>query len=408
MAIFHFSSNVVRRAGTSLARQAHHTGTRVSHGAGGRHAYLAATKHIGADGLETDYRGKNVLDHSFHLPDGVRRRNANEVWRDVDNHKVKQSKTGKVYRPVVALDVVGALPHELSSEQNIAAARAYGKLISNHYGVPVTVGVHPPDNDRRNVHAHFLIGVRRMEPDGTLGTINQKLNVMHSQPDERLGRERGEVPVQTMRRLWEETINDHLAMAGCEERIDRRSAAERGIEAKPYIPVDEYRKMKIEERLVAAAKLAANTRAIDEAQIKQHLQRISERAGAEAARKRETIDAIKRGRYEEIDPKVRFALSSVHAYDRDAFGTFFRDMERQNRLARRKPKKERREYTPEERAEMRRIGLAMKRDESRMKSAQRLLAVSDLGSLMIAAPKRSDYGWLRTVRKAVSVKRKQR
>ena len=104
----------------------------------------------------------------------------------------------------------------------------------------------------------------------------------------------------------------------------------------------------------------------------------------------------------EIDPKVRFAVGSAAAYDRDAFGQFFRDIKRQNMIAKRRPKKHRRDYTPEEREAVRELGLAAKRSERIAGSARRLLAVEDLGSLMIAAPNRNDLGWLRSLRQAVS------
>jgi MobA/MobL family protein len=402
VAIFHFSSSIVRRAGSALARKAHHTGTKVSHGAGGRHAYLAAARHLGPDGLETDYRGKRIIDASFHLPEGTRSRSADAVWLDVDTHKVKQSRTGKVYRPVVALDIVGALPHELTEAQNVAAARAFGDRLSMEYRVPVTVGVHPADNDERNIHAHFLVGVRTIDKDGKLGPINQKLNVMHAQPDPKLGRERSEVPVQVMRRMWEETINAHLALAGRPERIDRRSCEERGIEPKKYIPVEEYRALQKEKKLIQAAKQAANTRAISGPEIRKHLERIARECAAEAGRRRRAIDDIKAGRRETVEPKARIAVGSIFAYKHDAFGQFFKDMERQNRLARRRPRTIVREYTQEERELMYEHGLIMKKAQRVERSARTLLDAGDLGHVQIAAPKQNDAGWVKAVRRAAN------
>jgi len=123
----------------------------------------------------------------------------------------------------VAREVELALPAFLSrAEQHNITERFAGELI-DRYGVAVSVAIHAPGKgDDRNYHAHIMFTTREMQPDG----LGKKTRILDD-------RKTGAEEVVKLRALAATIINDALAAAHSDIRVDHRSFKERGIEREP-------------------------------------------------------------------------------------------------------------------------------------------------------------------------------
>jgi hypothetical protein len=92
------------------------------------------------------------------------------------------------------------------------------------YRVAVSVAIHAPGGkgDNRNYHAHILFTTREMLPDG-LGKKTRVLDDKKTGPQE----------VTKLRELAADIINQALAAANADIRVDHRSFKERGIDREP-------------------------------------------------------------------------------------------------------------------------------------------------------------------------------
>lgn len=103
--------------------------------------------------------------------------------------------------------------------------------IADHFRVAVSVGGHIPEVARGssadNWHFHALISARECTLDGKLGKLQRSLDPVHC-------RKHGlPIPVEVIRRKWQDIANDHLERAGSSERIDCRSYQAQGIDLAP-------------------------------------------------------------------------------------------------------------------------------------------------------------------------------
>jgi hypothetical protein len=124
----------------------------------------------------------------------------------------------------LAREVELALPSMLeASDRQRIAERFAGELV-DRYGVAVSVAIHEPGRhgDDRNHHAHILFTTRDMTPEG-LGKKTRILDDLKTGPQE----------VTKLRELAAGIINEHLAAANADIRVDHRSFKERGIEQEP-------------------------------------------------------------------------------------------------------------------------------------------------------------------------------
>lgn len=150
-------------------------------------------------------------------PDWARDRetlwNAAEQAEDIYNRtRAKTARTGQ------HLEI--ALPHELTPEQNRYALQDFIKDHFTRHGYAVDLNIHGPDKggDSRNIHAHLLITMRTLTPDG----FNpQKPRFDHKAITEQANH---------WREGWAKTANRHLARYGHEARIDHRSLEAQGLE----------------------------------------------------------------------------------------------------------------------------------------------------------------------------------
>jgi len=125
----------------------------------------------------------------------------------------------------LAMNLDIALPHELSLEQNRRLMGDFVREEFSRHGYVAHFAIHAPDRegDQRNIHAHILVSMRKLGPDGFAKTKTEQQDNF---------RNRGE-HVEKLREKWERLGNRHLERAGFEPTLDRRSLQDRGIDREP-------------------------------------------------------------------------------------------------------------------------------------------------------------------------------
>lgn len=209
MAIYHFSmQGISRGAGRSTVAAA---------------AYRSGEKlRDERTGELFDYQRRSGVIHSeIFLPDGSSMERT-ELWNLVEAaEKRKDAKVGR--------ELVIALPHELSQEQQLALLREYAQGLSTRQGWAVDVAMHAPGRagDQRNTHAHLLCSTRTIERDPA------GCPVMRSKTKSWDSLSEGPKQVASERAEWAEIVNRYLAQAQILEWVDHRSHEERGLETLP-------------------------------------------------------------------------------------------------------------------------------------------------------------------------------
>ena len=132
----------------------------------------------------------------------------------------------------VAREFEIALPHELSPEGRLKAARAFAQDLANRYGAAVDFAIHSPSEhgDIRNYHAHVLMTTRQVGKAG----LGEKTVLEHN--NARLlanGMATTDMQLRDIRQSWEGIANRQLQREGLDVRIDHRSHIERGLELSP-------------------------------------------------------------------------------------------------------------------------------------------------------------------------------
>jgi ATP-dependent exoDNAse (exonuclease V) alpha subunit len=132
----------------------------------------------------------------------------------------------------VAREYQVSLPHELSTAQQLALARALSRELTERYKVAVDLAVHlpRPDGDPRNFHAHLLTTTREVTPQGLGAKAGLDMQARE--------RRRRELPsarqeFHVLRERWATLTNEALRQANVGARVDHRSFAERGIDREP-------------------------------------------------------------------------------------------------------------------------------------------------------------------------------
>ncbi|MGO8740635.1 Ti-type conjugative transfer relaxase TraA [Rhodoblastus sp.] len=181
------------------------------------------------DGLTHDFTRRNGVEHSeIVIPQGVEAdwaKDRSALW-----NAAEQAENRKDAR--VAREFEIALPHELNSEQRLEATRNFAQGLADRYGAAVDFAIHAPhgETDVRNHHAHLMMTVRSVEPEGFSDkTLIERENKWLSAR----GEASSQIQLREIRQSWEQTANAQLARAGFEERIDHRSHQERGLEIEP-------------------------------------------------------------------------------------------------------------------------------------------------------------------------------
>lgn len=163
-------------------------------------------------GLVFDYRKKrSVVDVEILAPANAPAwvYDRSKLWNAVE-HSEKR-KDSQVVREVEV-----ALPIELNLEQQKALVRSFARAEFVDAGMVADIAIHHAK--RENPHAHILLTMRDISPDG-FGQKNRSWN------DKAL--------LQNWREAWEAQTNRALEMAGQSVRIDHRTLVAQGIDREP-------------------------------------------------------------------------------------------------------------------------------------------------------------------------------
>jgi Ti-type conjugative transfer relaxase TraA len=181
------------------------------------------------DGITHDYTAKKGVEHAeIVLPEGVSAdwvRDRSDLWNAAEFAEKRKDAR-------VAREFEIALPHELSAEQRLEAAREIARELADRYGAAVDFAIHAPHeaSDVRNHHAHVMMTTRQVTEDGlgekTYLERENKWLLAHDLPTT-------DMQLRDLRQRWEGIANERLAMAGLDIRIDHRSHMERGLEIAP-------------------------------------------------------------------------------------------------------------------------------------------------------------------------------
>jgi len=141
-------------------------------------------------------------------------KNAERLWNAAEQAETRINST-------LAREVELALPAFLSPEERRSITEKYAGALVERYNVAVSVAIHEPGRggDQRNYHAHILFTTREMTPDG----LGKKTRILDD-------RKTGPQEVTKLRELAANLINEALADANSDIRVDHRSFKERGIE----------------------------------------------------------------------------------------------------------------------------------------------------------------------------------
>lgn len=216
MAIYHLSTKPVSRSsGRSAVASA---------------AYRCAVLLVNQrDGLVHDFTRKEGVEHrEIVLPQGVSAGWAldrSTLWNAAEFAEKRKDAR-------VAREFEIALPHELSPEGRLKAARAFAQDLANRYGAAVDFAIHSPSEhgDIRNYHAHVLMTTRQVGKAG----LGEKTCLEHK--NARLlanGMATTDMQLRDIRQAWEGIANRQLQREGLDVRIDHRSHMERGLELSP-------------------------------------------------------------------------------------------------------------------------------------------------------------------------------
>lgn len=128
-----------------------------------------------------------------------------ELWPAAEAAETRRNST-------VAREFEVALPHELTDERRSNLAEAIGKALVGRYGFALQASIHSPGSrDGLNHHVHLLATTRRLTSEG-FGEKTRELD----------GGASGKTEIEWVRKTIATTINEHLASAGFDIRIDHR------------------------------------------------------------------------------------------------------------------------------------------------------------------------------------------
>lgn len=215
MAIYHHNSQIIGRSD-------------------GRSAVAAASYRAGQclhdarQGREFDYTRKEGVVHAeifapAHAPGWVC--NREQLWNSVE--KKENRKDSQLSR-----EIEFALPIELDRQQQIALARDFAARFVDQ-GMIVDVALHDKEDPvrPRNPHCHMLLTTRQISRSGKWGKKEDAWRP-------KILKRGAKVLVDGQwlrdeRAMLAEVVNEHLALAGIDKRVDHRSFVDQGMDLVP-------------------------------------------------------------------------------------------------------------------------------------------------------------------------------
>jgi len=139
------------------------------------------------------------------------------LWNAAERAETRKNST-------LAREVELALPSLLTPDERQRITEKFAGELVDRYNVAVSVAIHAPgrNGDDRNFHAHILFTTREMLPEG----LGKKTRILDD-------RKTGPHEVIKLRELAADIINQSLADANADIRVDHRSFKDRGIEREP-------------------------------------------------------------------------------------------------------------------------------------------------------------------------------
>ncbi|MBI1273328.1 MAG: hypothetical protein GC131_04500 [Alphaproteobacteria bacterium] len=183
----------------------------------------------------------------------------------------------------LAREVLLALPHELTDAERVALVHDFAETQFVSKGMVADISLHAPDRegDNRNHHAHILLTMRELGPDG-FGAKQRDWN------DTGL--------LQGWREAWESHVNEALERGGHEARVDHRSLEAQGIDREPEPKVGPVA-TEI-EREGRASRAGDERRAVQERNAeRERLRESAEIIDIELERQKRAADLFDRGDY---------------------------------------------------------------------------------------------------------------
>ena len=183
----------------------------------GRSATAAAAYRAGAriecarEGRVHDYGRRSGVAHSEIIApaDAAWAQDRSALWNAAEAAEKRSNST-------VAREYELALPDELSAQGRVALARAFGRELTQRYGVGVDIAIHAPSRkgDERNWHAHVLTTTRTVTAEG----LGKKTRILDDQKT-------GPAQVLELRASWAKLTNRFLEAERHAARVDHRSLA---------------------------------------------------------------------------------------------------------------------------------------------------------------------------------------
>jgi len=128
-------------------------------------AYLSGTKLDDGHGRTADFTPKGGILHAEvwvpkEAPEWAKDRG--ELWRRLE---AREDKTTRAAKAILAHKFIGALPHELSLEENIRYIKDFVREQFTRKGYAADWAIHAPDpgSDSRNYHVHIMVPLRKFE-----------------------------------------------------------------------------------------------------------------------------------------------------------------------------------------------------------------------------------------------------
>ena len=229
IAIFHCPIQIIKRSigKSAVAAAAYRSGERLTNE---------------WDGMTHDYTHKGGIVHTeimlpAHAPPEFQDRST--LWNSVE--QIEKSSDAQLAREIEV-----ALPVELSPAAQLALVQAFVKDNFVDAGMCADFAIH--DKGTGNPHAHIMLTIRPLKPDGRWGPKCRKVYDLDSQgnriPDGKGGwknhREdstdwNNRENAEKWRAAWASYANRALESAGRPERIDHRSYKRQGVDKIPSI-----------------------------------------------------------------------------------------------------------------------------------------------------------------------------
>jgi hypothetical protein len=209
MAIFHLTAKVISRGKgqSAIAAAAYRSGERLrDEQANEQKFYEARAERIQFTAIMAP---KDAPEWSY---------DRNQLWNEVERGEKRKDAQ-------LAREIEIALPHEMTDEQRQWLAKDFAReaFVRKGYAVDIAIHAPDPDSDSRNYHAHLMVTMRTLGPDGFAPKKDPAMN--------------SRAQLGEWREQFANLANRHLERHGHEARVDHRSLEAQGIDREPTVHV---------------------------------------------------------------------------------------------------------------------------------------------------------------------------